>query len=70
MPGEYLKRRGRPVYPLNQHIKEKIRQKLQILRAHGYLEFLGRGIYRLATLGGTLAWRQVRSQMTWFVNTY
>jgi type II restriction enzyme len=38
-------------YPLNQHIREKIRQKLQILRNKGFLEFLGRGVYRLAPGG-------------------
>ncbi len=31
----------------NLHIKDKIRQQLQILRDSGYLEFLGRGKYRL-----------------------
>jgi type II restriction enzyme len=31
----------------NRHIKEKIRQQLQILRDKGYLEFLERGRYRL-----------------------
>jgi type II restriction enzyme len=34
-------------YPGNQHIRAKIRQKLQVLRDNGYLEFLGRGTYRL-----------------------
>jgi type II restriction enzyme len=34
-------------YPSNQHIKAKMRQKLQILRDKGYLEFVGRGTYRL-----------------------
>lgn len=37
----------RAAYPSNQHIREKIRQKLQILRDKGYLEFLGGGNYRL-----------------------
>jgi type II restriction enzyme len=37
----------RTVYPSNRHIKEKMRQKLQILRDKGFLEFIGRGIYRL-----------------------
>jgi type II restriction enzyme len=37
----------RSIYPSNQHIKEKIRQKLQVLRDNGYLQFLGRGIYRV-----------------------
>ena len=35
------------LYPANRHIKEKMRQKLQILRDKGFLEFLGRGIYRV-----------------------
>ena len=34
-------------HPRNLHIKDKIRQQLQILRDSGYLEFLGRGKYRL-----------------------
>lgn len=34
-------------YPGNQHIKAKIRQKLQVLRDNGYIEFLGKGVYRL-----------------------
>jgi type II restriction enzyme len=33
-------------HPSNLHIKDKIRQQLQILRDRGYLEFLGRGRYR------------------------
>jgi len=37
----------RKTYPLNRHIREKMRQKLQVLRDKGYLEFLGRGTYRL-----------------------
>ncbi len=32
----------------NKHIKDKIRQQLQILRDKGYLEFIERGHYRLA----------------------
>jgi type II restriction enzyme len=40
--GELKKR-----HPGNQFIKEKIRQKLQVLRDKGYLEFMGRGNYRL-----------------------
>ena len=35
-------------YPGNRHIRPKIRQRMQILRDNGYLEFLGGGIYRLA----------------------
>ena len=34
-------------YTNNHHIKDKIRQQLQILRDKGYLEFISRGIYRL-----------------------
>jgi type II restriction enzyme len=34
-------------YPGNLHIKAKIRQKLQVLRDNGYLEFLGKGDYRI-----------------------
>jgi type II restriction enzyme len=34
-------------HPENRHIKEKIRQQLQILRDKGYLEFSNRGNYRL-----------------------
>jgi type II restriction enzyme len=35
-------------YPDNQHIRAKIRQKLQVLRDNGYLEFVGKGIYKLS----------------------
>lgn len=34
-------------YPGNRHVREKIRQQLQILRDKGYLDFVGRGTYRL-----------------------
>jgi type II restriction enzyme len=34
-------------HPHNLHIKDKIRQQLQILRDSGYIEFLGKGKYRL-----------------------
>lgn len=34
-------------YPGNQHIRPKIRQQLQVLRDKGYLEFLGKGTYRM-----------------------
>lgn len=34
-------------YSDNKHIKDKIRQQLQVLRDKGYLEFIGRGRYRL-----------------------
>jgi hypothetical protein len=35
------------LYPGNRNVKPKIRQQLQFLRDRGYLEFLGRGYYRL-----------------------
>ena len=35
------------LHPDNKHIKDKIRQQLQILRDKGYLDFLSRGYYRL-----------------------
>ena len=35
-------------YPENRHIREKMRQQLQVLRDKGYLEFTSRGTYRLA----------------------
>lgn len=34
-------------YPRNNFIKDKIRQQLQVLRDKGYLEFSGRGKYKL-----------------------
>lgn len=34
-------------HPDNRHIKDKIRQQLQVLRDKGYLEFLQRGRYKL-----------------------
>lgn len=34
-------------HPDNRHIKDKIRQQLQVLRDKGYLEFSSRGNYRL-----------------------
>lgn len=37
--------RLRRMYPNNNHIKEKIRQQLQILRDNGYLRFVSNGIY-------------------------
>lgn len=37
----------RRIYPGNRHIKQKIRQQLQVLRDNGYLEFVSRGSYRL-----------------------
>ena len=35
-------------FPANRHVKQKIRQQLQVLRDRGFLEFLSRGQYRLA----------------------
>ena len=35
-------------HPENKHIKDKIRQQLQILRDRGYLDFVSRGYYRIA----------------------
>jgi type II restriction enzyme len=35
-------------HPENKHVKDKIRQQLQILRDKGYLDFVSRGFYRLA----------------------
>jgi type II restriction enzyme len=37
----------RVLHPENRHIKDKIRQQLQILRDKGYLDFVSRGYYRL-----------------------
>lgn len=38
--------RLRELYPGNRHIREKMRQQLQVLRDQGLIEFLGRGRYR------------------------
>ncbi|MFL5035052.1 MAG: restriction endonuclease, partial [Microvirga sp.] len=38
------------VYPNNQHVRPKIRQQLQVLRDYGYLDFTGRGAYRLRSV--------------------
>ena len=35
------------LHPENEHIKDKIRQQLQILRDKGYLDFVSRGYYRI-----------------------
>lgn len=35
------------LYPDNRHIRDKIRQQLQVLRDSGYIEFVRRGNYRL-----------------------
>lgn len=34
-------------FPCNRRIKDKIRQQLQILRDKGYLEFKGKGRYKV-----------------------
>jgi len=39
--------RLRRLYPNNRNVRPKIRQQLQVLRDHGYLEFIGRGRYRV-----------------------
>ncbi len=36
------------LHPDNKHIKDKIRQQLQVLRDKSYLSFISRGYYRLA----------------------
>jgi len=36
------------LHPENKHIKDKIRQQLQVLRDKGYLDFTARGRYQLA----------------------
>ena len=35
------------LHPTNRHVRDKIRQQLQVLRDLGLLEFLGGGEYRL-----------------------
>jgi type II restriction enzyme len=35
------------LYPNNRHVRQKIRQQLQVLRDRGYLDFVSRGYYRL-----------------------
>lgn len=35
------------LYPNNRHVKQKIRQQLQVLRDRRYLDFVSRGYYRL-----------------------
>jgi type II restriction enzyme len=39
------------IYPGNNHVREKIRQQLQVLRDKGYLEFVGKGTYQLVDDG-------------------
>ncbi len=33
-------------HPNNKHVRDKIRQQLQLLRDYGYIEFIGKGKYR------------------------
>lgn len=35
------------IYPENSNVRPKIRQQLQLLRDNGYLDFIGRGRYRI-----------------------
>jgi type II restriction enzyme len=44
-----FERRLSEIYPNNRHVKQKIRQQLQVLRDQGYLDFVSRGYYRLRT---------------------
>lgn len=37
----------RDKYSSNRHVKDKIRQQLQILRDRKYIQFIGRSEYRL-----------------------
>ncbi|MDQ2860761.1 MAG: restriction endonuclease [Pseudomonadota bacterium] len=39
--------RLKTIYPGNQNVRPKMRQQLQVLRDQGYLDFLGRGRYRV-----------------------
>jgi type II restriction enzyme len=39
------------LYPNNRHVKHKMRQQLQVLRDHGFLDFVSRGTYRLRAGG-------------------
>lgn len=42
-----LEARLAALHPANQHVRDKIRQQLQVLRDLGFLDFLGRGRYGL-----------------------
>jgi len=35
------------LHPDNRHVRDKIRQQLQVLRDMGLVEFMGRGLYRM-----------------------
>jgi type II restriction enzyme len=41
------------LYPNNHHVRQKIRQQLQVLRDHGLIDFVERGRYRLRGRDGT-----------------
>jgi type II restriction enzyme len=48
LPEAYgLERSLAQLHPANRHVRDKIRQQLQVLRDLGLLEFVGRGRYRL-----------------------
>lgn len=48
LPEAYgLERSLAQLHPANRHVRDKIRQQLQVLRDLGLLEFVGRGKYRL-----------------------
>jgi hypothetical protein len=51
-------------------MSRKNRQKLQILRDKGYLDFLGKGTYRLATAIRGWFPRLYGGHMAWFSNHY
>jgi len=44
--------RLKSIYPNNMHVKQKIRQQLQVLRDRGFLDFVSRGHYRLRSQAG------------------
>ncbi len=46
-----FKNKLQKIYPNNRHVRQKIRQQLQVLRDHGYLDFVSRGIYRVRAKG-------------------
>jgi type II restriction enzyme len=42
-----LERQLAQLHPANRHVRDKIRQQLQVLRDAGLLDFVARGVYRL-----------------------
>lgn len=38
------------LYPMNRHVRQKIRQQLQVLRDRDFIEFIGRGVYKTRTI--------------------